>query len=145
MTGIPSSRATSTTAAAHLAVGGGNRDQQLVRPVVAQHVRELVGGAEHAYAVHAQVPLARVVVDDPDRRVAERAVPLELADHELARVAGSDDHDLLAARHQPADRRPLEDRPRGEPGTREQRDRQSRKSITKIERGSRIPCTGEAK
>ena len=82
---------------------------------------ELVGGAEHAHAVDAQVPLARVVVDDPDRRVAERAVALELADHELAGVARADDHDLLAARHQPADRGPLEDRPRRQPRARDER------------------------
>ena len=35
---------------------------------------ELVRGPEHADAVDAEVPLARVVVDDPDRRVAELRV-----------------------------------------------------------------------
>ena len=62
-TGTPSARAISTIRGALLARGGRDRDQQLVRPAVAQQVRQLVGRAEHADAVQAQVLLARVVVD----------------------------------------------------------------------------------
>jgi len=80
-----------------LAGGGRDRDQDLVGPVVAQDVRQLLGRAEDADAVDAQVLLARVVVDQPDRRVAELAVALHLADRELARVAGADHQHLLAA------------------------------------------------
>ncbi len=80
-----------------LARGGRDRDQELVRPVVAQDVRELVRRPEHADAVDAEVLLARVVVDDPDRRVAELARALHLLDHELTRVAGADDDHFLAA------------------------------------------------
>src|SRR5438874_878640 len=48
--------------------------------------------------MHTEVLLALVVVDQPDRRVAELAVALQLADHELARVARADDQHFLPAR-----------------------------------------------
>ena len=51
---------------------GRDRDQHLVRAVVAQEARQLVRRPEHADAVDAQVLLARVVVDEADRRGAER-------------------------------------------------------------------------
>ena len=94
-----------------LARGGRDRDQELVRPVVAEDVRELVRRPEHADTVDAEVLLARVVVDDPDRRVAELARALHLLDHELARVAGADDDHFLASGDQPRRGRPLEDAP----------------------------------
>ena len=58
-----------------------------------------------------QVPLARVVVDQADRRVAELPVALELPDHELAGVAGARDEHLLAPRDQGRSR-PLDQRAR---------------------------------
>ena len=83
---------------AHLARRGRDRDQHLVGPAVAEQLRQLGGRAEHADPVQAQVLLARVVVDEADRRVAEARVAQHLADHELRRVAGADDEHLLAAR-----------------------------------------------
>ena len=100
---------------AQLARGGRDRDQHLVRPSVADDVREVGGRAEHADAVEAQVALARVVVEQADRRVAERRGALHLLHDELAGVAGADDDRLLAARHDPAGQRPLDDRPREQP------------------------------
>ena len=75
-------------------------------------MRELVGRAEDAHAVQPKILLARVVVDDPDRRVAEGARLLHLADHELAGVTGADDDHLLAACDEARRARPLEDRAR---------------------------------
>ena len=48
------------------------------------------------------VALARVVVDEADRREGEQPVALHLAHEQLAGVAGADDDHLLAARHDPA-------------------------------------------
>ncbi len=73
-----------------------DRDQNLVGPVVAKHVLQIVGRPEHPDAVHAEVALARVVVDETDRRVVQVAVALHLADQELRCVAGADDQHLLA-------------------------------------------------
>ena len=56
---------------ARFARRGRDRDQELVRTAVVEDVRQLVGRPEHADAVQAQVLLARVVVDQADRRVAE--------------------------------------------------------------------------
>ena len=111
-------------APAHVAVRRRDRDQQLVRPVVAEDVGQLGRRPQYAHPVDTEIPLARVVVDDADRRVAERTVPLQLADDELAGVPGADDHDLLAARDQPSDGGSLEDRPRGQPRPGDERDRQ---------------------
>ena len=81
-----------------------NRDQHLVGLVVAQEVRQVVGRAEHPHVDDARTALARVVVDEPDRRVRELAVALHLAHHQLARVAGAHDQHLLAARDDPGAR-----------------------------------------
>ena len=89
--------------AAHRARRGRDRDQHLVRLVVAQHVREVVGRAEHADAVDAVAALARVVVDEADRRVVQLPVALHLAHHQLPRVAGADDQHLLAVRDERPD------------------------------------------
>ena len=59
-----------------------------------------------------KVLLARVVVDDADRRVPERPRLLHLADHELARVARADDDHFLAAGDEARRTGPLEDRAR---------------------------------
>ena len=96
---------------AHLAGGGGDRDQKLVRPVVAEDVGQLGGRPEHAHALNPVVALANVVVDEPDRRVADPAA-LHLLDDQLARVARADDDHLFPARDQPGRCRTLEDRPR---------------------------------
>ena len=80
--------------AAHLARRGRHRDQHLVGPVLADDSADLVGRPEHAHAVDADVLLARVVVDEPDRRVGEPPVALHLAHDQLTRVAGADDQHL---------------------------------------------------
>jgi hypothetical protein len=67
LTGTLSSRVTVTIRWRAFAGGGRDRDQHLVRAVVAQDVGELVGRAEDAHAVDAEVLLARVVVDQADR------------------------------------------------------------------------------
>ena len=105
---------------------------------------QLVGRAEHADAVDAQVLLARVVVDQADRRVAELAVALHLPDHELARVAGADDQHLLAARDEPTGARALDHAAREQPRAGDSASRSSQ-SITATERGSRTCATGEKK
>ena len=107
-----------------LARGGRDRDQQLVGPPVAEQVRQLVGRAEHADAVQAQVLLARVVVDEADRRVAEGGRAQHLLQHQLGGVAGADDDHLLAARDDRAALRPLDDRPREHPRAGDERQRQ---------------------
>ena len=77
---------------AQLARRGRHRDQHLVGLAVAEHAaaaRDVV--PEHAHAVDAQVLLARVVVEEADRRVAELRRALQLAEDQLAGVAGADD------------------------------------------------------
>src|SRR5262249_28429030 len=96
--------------AAHLARSGRHRDQDLVGPVLADEPPDLVGRPEHGHPVDADVLLARVVVDEPDRRVGEPAVALHLAYDELAGVAGPDDQDLAAPGDDPAGRA-LDQRP----------------------------------
>ena len=88
-------------------------DQQLVRLVVVQDARQLVGRAEHADALQAHVALLRVVVDQADRRVARLA--LQLADHQLRRVPGAHDEHLSATLHQAERVRPLDERARQHP------------------------------
>ena len=109
--------------------------------MLAEQAREVGGRAEHANALDAQVPLARVVVDDPDRRRAEDRFLLQLADDELARVAGADDHDLLAVRDEPpgAGRSTIVRASRREPATRPSRMSQS---TTMTPTGTRKPGTG---
>ena len=94
---------------------GRDRDQHLVGAPVADDVLELRHGAEHAHAVQSQVPLAGIVVQEPDRGVAERRVPLHLLHDELARVPCTDDDHLLAARDDPARERALDQRAGEEP------------------------------
>ncbi len=111
-------------AGALLAGGGRNRDQELVGSPVAEDVRQLVARAEHADPVQAQVLLARVVVDQADRRVAEVGRAQDLLQHQLGGVARTDDDHLLAARHDRAALRALDDRPRQHPRSRHERQRQ---------------------
>ena len=103
-------------AGAELAGGGRDRDQDLVGPSVAHDVVELGDGAEYAHAVEAQVALARVVVEEPDRRVAERRAALHLLHDELCRISRTDDDHVLAAGHDPARERTLDQRPGEQPG-----------------------------
>ncbi len=97
---------------ARLARGGRDRDQELVGPAVVDDVRQLVGRAEHPDPVQAQVLLARVVVDQADRGVAERRCAQHLLQHQLRGVARPDEDHLLAARDDRAALRPLDDRAR---------------------------------
>ena len=62
--------------------------------------------------MQADVLLPWVVVDEPDRRVAERGRPQHLLDDQLRGVARAHHHRLLAARDDPAGQRPLDQRPR---------------------------------
>ena len=71
---------------------------------------ELVGRAEHTDAVDAEVALARVVVDEADRRVGQPPVALHLADEQLPGVARTDDEHLLAARDDAAGGRSISER-----------------------------------
>ena len=96
-TGTFPADAASTTLPPRLARGGRDRDQHLIRLVLADEPRQLGHRPEHADAEDARVPLARVVVDETDRRVREHARALHLLDDEAAGVARADDDDLLAA------------------------------------------------
>ena len=64
--------------------------------------------------MQAHVLLARIVVDEADRRVAEARGLQHLADDELPGVAGADDQRLPAAGDEPARAGPLDQRPRSE-------------------------------
>ncbi len=108
-----------------------DRDQHLVGLVVAQEVREVVGGAEHLHAVDAVAALARVVVDEADRRVVQLPVALHLAHHQLAGVARADDQHLLAVGDEPGGR-PLDQRAREQPRAGDEREQQQ-----EVERGDR--------
>ena len=121
-TGTFAARATADDALARVARGGRDRDQELVRAAFAQKLRQLLGRAEHAHAVEAQVLLARVVVDEPDRGVADRRVAVHLAQDQLRRVAGADDDDLLAARDDRARARSLDQRAGQEPCSHDERE-----------------------
>ena len=133
-----------------LARRGRDRDDDLVRAVVAKEVRQVVGRAEHPDAVEAQVLLAGIVVDEPGRRVAEVRVLQHLAEDELARVAGSHDEHVSPPRDEPPPARALEDRPRGEAGARDEpeqdqpvddddpaREPEARHGVPEVERGDR--------
>ena len=109
--------------ATQIARRGGHRDQHLVGPVVADQMAELVGRAEHPDPVDAEVPLARVVVDEADRGVGEPRVALHLADDELAGIAGADDEHALAAGDDSA-LRPLDQRAREQPRAGDEREQQ---------------------
>ena len=101
-----------------------DRDQHLVRLVVAQHMRDVVGRAEDADAVDAVAALARVVVDEADRRVVQLPVALHLAHHQLSRVPRADDQNLLAVRDERAGLRPLDQRAREQARARDEREQQ---------------------
>ena len=109
---------------AQLSRGGRHRDQHLVGLAVSQHAAQLRGRPEHADAVDPEVLLARVVVEQADRRVAEVRRTLELAQDQLSRVAGADDDDLAPARHQAARRRALDQRAREEARPCDEREQQ---------------------
>ncbi len=64
-------------------------------------VRKVLRRPQYAHAVQAHVLLARVVVDEADRRIAERRALEHLADDQLAGVAGAYDERLLPAGDEP--------------------------------------------
>ena len=68
--------------------------------------------------------LARIVVDEADRRVAERRVAQHLPQDQLRRVARADDQHLLAARDDRACGRPLDERTGEEPHAHDEREQQ---------------------
>ena len=109
--------------APHRARGRRNRDQHLVGLVVAQQMGELVGRPEHADVDDARAALARIVVDEADRRVMQLPVALHLPHHQLAGVAGADDQHLLAVRDEAAGR-PLDQRAREQARARDERQQQ---------------------
>ncbi len=110
---------------AELASSRGNRDQHLVGPVVAQDVREVVGGPQHAHAEQAHAPLARVVVDQPDRRRARELRALQLLHDQTPRVSRADDENLLATRDDSA-LRTLDHRSREQARARDEREQEQR-------------------
>jgi len=71
-------------------------------------VGEIVGRAEHADAVQADVLLAWVVVDEADRRVAAGGSLEHLADNELRGVARPHHDHFLPARNERCSARPLD-------------------------------------
>ncbi len=102
--------------------GRGNGDQHLVRMLLAEDVPEVRGGAEHLHAVEAQVLLAAVVVDDPDRGVSEGGVAQHLLDDALTRIARADDDRFPPAGHDVRGRRALQDRAGSEPRAGDERE-----------------------
>ena len=87
-----------------LARAGRDGDDDLVRPVVVQEPREVQGRAQHPDTVEAHVLLVGLVVDEPDRRVAELRALEHLADDHLAGIARADDQRRLAATDDPTSR-----------------------------------------
>ena len=65
---------------------------------VVEHARQVGGRAEHLVAGDAHALLARVVVDEADRRAAQAGVAAQLEGHLLAAVAGADDQHLASPR-----------------------------------------------
>jgi hypothetical protein len=91
--------------------------------VLAQDARQLVDRPEHADAHDPRMPLARVVVDEPDRRVVEHSRPLHLLHDQASRVTRADDEHFLAARdHGQAG--PLDHRAREQARARDERERE---------------------
>ena len=82
---------------------GRNRDDHLVGLRAVEDRLDLVRRAQDLEAEQAHPPLARVVVDEPDRARAEVGVELHLANDHLAAGPGADDQDLApsAARASP--------------------------------------------
>ena len=79
-------------AGAHRARRRGDGDQDLVGLDVVEHARQLRRRAEDEQAaVDPRALLARVVVDEADRPVAEVGVAEDLAQQQPAAVAGADD------------------------------------------------------
>ena len=94
-------------ARAHRARRRRDRDQHLVGLDVLEHARQLLGRAEHREpAVDPRALLARVVVDEADRAVAQLGVAQDLAQQQPAAVAGADDDHRarVAARAEAAQR-----------------------------------------
>ena len=107
----------------HFARRGRHRDQHLVRAVVAQDLGQLVGRAEDADPLDSVVLLARVVVDEADRRRSEAAVALELAHDQLPGVAGADHEHFVTACDETGSR-PFDQRPGEQACARDERQQQ---------------------
>ena len=103
---------------------GRNDDQHLVRPPLAEERGKLGGRTENPYSVQPQVLLAGVVVDEPDRRVAEGRVAQHLAEHQLGRVTGADEKNLPATSDDRSGRGPLDERPREQPNSHREREQE---------------------
>ena len=97
---------------AHRARRRRDRDQHLLGLDVVEHPAQLAGRAQHLDpAVDRRALLARVVVDEADRPVAELGVAHDLAQQQAAAVAGADDqHRARVLAHPRAAPRPLVDR-----------------------------------
>ncbi|GBD45252.1 hypothetical protein HRbin41_00052 [bacterium HR41] len=76
---------------AQQAGGGRNGDDHLVGLGVVEDPRQIVGAAEHFQPGDAHPALARVVVDEADRRTGELGVAAQLGSNLLPPVAGADD------------------------------------------------------
>ena len=85
---------------------------------------EILDLTEHADTVDTQVAFARIVVQQPDRRVAEPRVAEHLLDDQLRRVTGTDDDRLASARDDAPGPRPLDQRAGEQAGTGHEREAQ---------------------
>ena len=103
---------------------GRHRDQDLVGTQLVQDVPQVLDRSQHADAVHAQVPLARVVVEQSDRGVAERGVAQHLLDDQLRSVSGADHHRFAAARDDAPRPGPFDQRACQQPRPRDERETQ---------------------
>ena len=90
--GYPARAALAHDSRARRARGGGDRDDHFVGLGLVEDARQVAFGVPaHAHAVDAQPPLARVVVEEADRREPELAVAHDLAQHQPPAVAGTGD------------------------------------------------------
>ena len=85
--------------------------------------------------------LARIVVDEADRRVVQLPVALHLADHQLAGVARADDQHLLAVRDETR-LRPLDQRPCEQPRAGDEREQEQIVERGDAARQPRRCCAG---
>ena len=108
---------------------GRDRDDHLVRLHAVEDRAAGCRGAEHLDARDAHALLARVVVDEADRRAPQPGVAAQLERHLLAAVAGAHDQHL--------GRRPLEDRAARRAARRPRARRSARRSRTRARAGSR--------
>ena len=122
---------------AHGARRRGDRDDHLGGAHAIEDARQLAGRAEHLVARHAHALLARVVVDEADRRGAQPRVAAQLEGDLLAAVPGAHDQDLVGGplEDRPA-RRALDQRPHGEARARREHERQQ--EVEREDRSRRV-------